>query len=100
MNNKINNYRNFSLLIYIAVIAMTLIVLLFEPAGFDARAAILPLIVLLFLSALGIGQGIARKGSTKLISIIGMIAIAILLTFVGFFIVAGAAWFIGVTNAS
>ena len=95
-NSKTSKYFLLGFFVYTAAILLSSVLLILElstPFGLDARVMIVPLIIILFVGALGIGYGIASKGSTKLISIFGTIAVGTLLTFVGFFIVSAVAWF-------
>ena len=92
-------YQLISIILYVLTIVVASALLLIEPNNFDARAMIIPLIVLLFVTSIGIGNKIASKNENKIISIVGTIALTILMTFVGFFIVAAVAWFVGVSHA-
>lgn len=91
-------YQLASLTLYILIIVIAAALLIIEPNGLEVKALIIPLIFALFISALGIGQRVTAK-SEKRIAIFGTIAISILLTFVGFFIVAGVAWLVGLSHA-
>ncbi len=93
-----STYQLISIALYVITIIFSSGLLLIEPNNFDARRIIIPLIVLLLISALGIGQKITSKNTNKAVSLTGAILIAVLLTFIGFFIVAGVAWFIGVSH--
>lgn len=93
-------YQLISLIAYIASIVIACILLLVEPSGFDAKVIVAPLIAVLFLSSIGIGYKIAMKNKHDAISIVGAAMVAILFTFVGFFIVAAVAWFIGLAHAA
>lgn len=93
-----STYQLISIALYVITIIFSSGLLLIEPNNFDARTITIPLIVLLLISALGIGQKITSKNTNKAVSVTGAILIAVLLTFIGFFIVAGVAWFIGVSH--
>lgn len=93
-----STYQLVSIIIYALTIILASALLLIEPNNFDAKTIIVPLIVLLLISALGTGQKITSKNTSKVVSVIGTILIAVLLAFIGFFIVASVAWFIGVSH--
>lgn len=100
-NRSINSkkYHKVSVIAYLIIILTTSLLLLIEPNGLDVRMIILPLLGLLLLSSLGIGHMIAGKSESRVVKYAGIIALAILFTFVGFFIVSAVAWFIGVNNS-
>lgn len=99
-SKKIKIYQAASLVVYLLVILLASTILIIEPNNFDAKTLIVPLIVLLVLSSIGIGRKIAGNGESKIVSNLGTIALTILFTFIGFFIVAGVAWFIGISHVS
>lgn len=88
-----------SLVAYVLAIVVTLVVLVSEPDGFDARMAILPLIIMLLVSGLGIGQYIAADAQDPRIRVVGTTVLAVLLAFVGFFVIAGGAWVVALSRA-
>ena len=89
-------------LISISMYALAIIVasslLVVEPSGFDINSLIIPTLAVFFVSALGIGQKITSNTDSKILSILGTIALAVLLTFVGFFVVASVAWFVALNH--
>lgn len=98
-NSKfISTYQLISLSIYTLAIIISSILLIVEPNGFDINSLIVPMLVVLFVSALGIGQKITSKSDSTALSVIGTIALAILLTFIGFFVVAAVAWFVALSH--
>lgn len=103
INKQLSNPMHFaSLVIYTLAIVVTLLLLVFEPNGFDAsavRTAIVALIAVLFISGLGIGHLIAGRSSSKLLSVSGTVALAVLLTLMGFFTVAAVGWMVGLSHA-
>lgn len=97
MNVKL--LSTFSLAAYILTILVVSLLFVFEPTGFDARSVILPLVSLLFLSSLGFGYKLASKTESSPLKIAGSVALAVLFTFIGFFIVAVVAWGVGLSYA-
>lgn len=100
-NSKVKPiYRIASLTLYLLTVAISSILLWVEPNGFDARALILPLVIILFLSSLGVSQKIISKSQKGKVSpALGTVALSILLTFIGFLIVATVAWLIALSHA-
>lgn len=88
-----------SVTVYLLSLMTAIILLLTEPSGFQAAFMIIPLVVALFIGALGIGTKITSTAKSKPLFIISLIAVAILLTLVGFFVVAGAGWLIALSHA-
>lgn len=99
LSRNLKVYHIVSFSSYLIIIFTTSLLLLIEPSGLDARAIIIPLLALLLLSSLGIGHRIAGNSQSKIVSYAGIIALSILFTFLGFFVIAAVAWFIGVSNA-
>lgn len=99
-SKNIKVYQTASLVVYLLAIVSASAILIIEPNNFDAKMMIIPLIALLVLSSTGIGYKIAAKSENSIVSSIGTVALTILFTFIGFFIVAGVAWFVGVSHAS
>ena len=97
MNIKL--LRTFSLIAYTFTVLVVSLLFIFEPAGFDARSAILPLVSLLLLSSIGLGYELASKTESTPLKIAGTVAFAVLLTFVGFFVVAAVAWLSALSHA-
>lgn len=93
-------YQTASLVVYLLVIVFASAILIIEPNNFDAKMMIIPLITLLVLSSIGIGYKIVAKSESRTVSRLDTLALTILFTFIGFFIVAGVAWFIGLSHAS
>jgi len=83
---------------FVLSIATSSILLLVEPEGFDVRSMILPLIAVLFVSSLAFSYKIAFSSTSKILTIIGTISLAILFTIIGFSIVAGVAWLIALSH--
>lgn len=99
MQEKLSNKNLYyaSLLLFALVIISASALLVVEPNGFNAKAAIAPLVAILFISGLGVGKFLSVTPSSKLLSKLGTISLAILLTFIGFFIVAAVAWFVALS---
>ena len=87
-----------SLALYVLAIVGASLLMVIEPNNFDVTSIILPLLLVLFLSSLSIGYKFASKNKGKSIVITGTIALAILLTFIGFFAVAAVGWFVAVSH--
>lgn len=96
---SIKLYQNASLVIYLLVIVLASATLIIEPNNFDARMMTIPLIALLFLSSIGIGHKIAYNSKSRIISNLGTLALAIMFTFLGFFVVATVTWFVALSHA-
>lgn len=91
--------KNVGLAIYALSVVASVITLLVDPVGFDARYFILPLIVILFVSSLGFSYSIASRKSTKAITLVGTALLAILFTMLAFFVIAGIAWLVAISHA-
>ena len=87
-----------SLALYVLAIVGASLLLVIEPNNFDVTSIILPLLLVLFLSSLSIGYKFASTNKSKAIVITGTIALALLLTFIGFFAVAAVGWFVAVSH--
>lgn len=79
------------LLMSMAIITSSTLLLL-DPAGLDVQRLIASLLTVLLLGGLATGYPIASKDSSKSMAIAGTISLAILFTFVGFFIVAAVGY--------
>lgn len=99
ISKKVKLYQAASFIAYLAIVLGTTLILLIEPNNFDVRAIIIPVVALLLASSVGIGYTIAGKSNDKAIALVGTVALAILFTFIGFFVLAAVAWFIGLANA-
>jgi len=105
-NNNISNtsshdstFALVGLIIYLLTVISASFLLLFPPDNFDAKAMILPIVILLFVGGIGIGRKFTKNSENKFIAMLGNILIAVMLTFIGFFVVSAVAWFIGVAAA-
>ena len=87
------------LAVYLLIIATFSLMLLTEPEGFEITQGIPLLLVALFISGLGLGYWIAADAKSANIAVLGVISLAILFTFVGFFIIAALGWSIAVSRA-
>lgn len=92
------NVLYISLSLFALAVVSASALLIIEPNGFDAKAAITPLVAILFVSGSGVGRSLSATASNKLLSRLGTISLAILLTFIGFFIVAAVAWFVALSH--
>lgn len=81
-----------STVVYIVALGAFAALLIADPAGLNAVLAFVILICVLFLASLAPAYFIASKKSSKSISTLGTIALALLFTFIGFFIAAGIGW--------
>lgn len=84
---------------YILIVLVAAVLLFTEPNGFSAQAMVLPLVVALLLSSVGIGYKFASRSANKTLAIVGTVALAVLFAFIGFFIVAAIGWFIALSYA-
>lgn len=91
-------YVSFS--IFLGALLASVLLLFFEPRGFDARRAILPLLLVLCIGGIGIGYSVCANSTKLPIKLVGIASIAVLLTFIGFFIVAGVAWCTALAHAN
>lgn len=89
-----------SLLIYLLSIITAIILLLTEPSGFQASSLTIPLLAILLVSALGISTKVVSTAKSKSLFVASLIAVTILITFIGFFAVAGAGWLIALSHAA
>lgn len=96
-SKTVKRYQVASLFAYVLILATASGLLLIEPNGLDVRTMIMPILVLLLASSVGIGYAIAGKSESKLVAYLGTGALAILFSFIGFFILAAVAWFIGLS---
>lgn len=87
-----------SLVLYLLIILGTSALLYFQPQGFDAKTAVVPFVMLLFVSALGTGYWVARGAVKKILRYTGMVAVAVVMTFIGLFVVAGVGWLIATSK--
>lgn len=99
-SKNIRSYQTISIIAYFLVIVIASSVLIIEPNNFDAKMLIAPFIMLLALSSIGIGHKIAFKSESKTLSVLSTGALAILFTFLGFFILCGVGYLIGLSHAS
>lgn len=87
-------------IIYSLAILSVSTLLVIDPIGLNAKVLILPLIVVLLASSAIFSYQIATKSSnlSKALFIAGTIALSILFTMIGFFIVAGIAWLVALSH--
>ncbi len=57
------------------------------------------LVATLFVSGLGVGHSIVGRTSNKALSFSGVVALATLLVFIGFFVVAAVAWVVALSHS-
>lgn len=98
-NSKLKStYQTVGLVIYIFTILLSSTLVMVEPDNFDIIQLLIPMLAVMFVSALGIGHRVASKSSSEVVTILGTIVLAILLTFVSFSIVATVAWFVALSH--
>jgi hypothetical protein len=95
---RMNTLRNTGLAIYSATVLASAALLIIDPSGLDVKVLILPLMVLLFVSALCFSYPIASKNSNKVIALIGTALLAVLFAILAFFAVSGVAWLVAVSH--
>jgi len=86
------------IVVYILTIAISSILFLANPGNLNAKVMLALVVILLFLSALCFSGNVASKNSKRSVAVTGTIALSILFTFVGFFIVASVGWFVAVSQ--
>lgn len=86
------------LALYGLTLVTSVITLLIDPVGLNVRSFILPLIIILFLSSLGFGNSIASKKSSKTMTFLGTILLAILFAMLAFLVIATVAWLVAVSH--
>jgi predicted branched-subunit amino acid permease len=74
--------------------------LFIEPNGFNIKAALIFLVVALFIASIVPAYTIAKKSNSRILSITGALALAILFSFIGLFIIAGIAWLIALSHSA
>jgi hypothetical protein len=84
--------------IYGFVALASVVLVLIDPTGLDVRPLILPVIVALFVSALGFSYTIASKNQNRVIVFLGTALLAIVFAALAFFVIAGVAWFVAVSH--
>lgn len=84
--------------LYGLTILVSILLMIVEPSGLDVTKLIMPVILFLFVGALGFSYPIAAKGSDKVMSVIGTVVMATLFAFVGFFVIAAIAWLLALTH--
>ena len=98
--NAATLYQTASLAVYSVSILSFAALIMIGPDGLDIRPIIIPFLVVVFLSALGIGAKIALKKKQDAVSIIGALALAVVFTFAAVFVIAGVVWLTGLYHAS
>ena len=88
------------LALYSFVILATAALLLVNQSV-DVRPLILPVIIALYVSALGFSYAIASKNqNNKVVILLGTALLAVMFAGLAFFAIAGVAWFVGVAHVS
>ena len=84
--------------LYLLIIIISSLVLVFEPNDLDPKSMILPVFLGLFISALPLGCGLAAGKNRDIVSKLGAVALAVVFTFVGFFVIATVAWLVALSR--
>lgn len=89
------SYQAVSFVVYLVTVIGASTLLAFGPSDLDARSIVLPVIALLTASSVGLALRFAVNRSSKLLTILGTIALTAVFVTVGFHIVNGVAWLVG-----
>ncbi len=87
-----------SIVAYGFIILASATLLFLDPIGLDVRRLILPIVALLFVSALGFSYGITSKNPNKTVVWLGTVLVAVVFAAFAFFAIAAIAWFIIVSR--
>ncbi len=87
------------LALYVVTLGTFTALLFIEPNGFNIKASLIFLAVALFIASIVPAYTIAKKSNSRILSITGALALAILFSFIGLFIIAGIAWLIALSHS-
>jgi len=89
------SYQAVSLAVYIITVVVASALLIIEPNNFDARAMVLPVIILLTVGSVGMAQRFAVNENSRLLTVLGTVALAAVFVTIGFYIVYGVGSLVG-----
>ena len=89
------SYQAVSLAVYIITVVVASTLLIIEPNNFDARAMVLPVIILLTVGSVGMAQRFAVNENSRLMTVLGTVALAAVFVTIGFYIVYGVGSLVG-----
>ena len=92
--------KNLGYTVYSITVVGFILLMIAAPSLFDIRAALVPMVTFLLVGSLLFSQSIASKKSSKAVMLLGTVALAVMFTFIAFFVIAAVAWLIAVYHAS